>query len=84
MDVSRSGRPWFVLAGLFAALYCVNVALRILFIKFHVSIWRLGDVGEMLLVLVAMALFVSGALSIEETAEPPAAPTNDNPLGGNP
>jgi hypothetical protein len=84
MDVSRSGRPWFMLAGLFAGLFCVNVALRILFIKFHVSIWRLGDVGEMLLVLVAMALFVSGVLSIEENTESSAAPINDNLLGGNP
>jgi hypothetical protein len=85
MTDSHSRGQWpFMLAGLFAALFCVNVALRILFIKYHVAIWRLGDVGEMLLVLVAMALFVSGVLSIEETTESSAAPINDNPLGGNP
>jgi hypothetical protein len=82
MDKSKSGRPWFVLAGLFAGLFAVNVALRILFIKFHISIWRLGDIGEFLLVLVAMAFFVSGVLSIEEVTESSATPIHDNPQGG--
>lgn len=82
MDNGKRGRPWFVLAGLFAGLFAVNVALRILFIKFQVSIWRLGDVGEFLLVVVAMAFFVFGVLSIEETTESSAAPVHDNPQGG--
>lgn len=82
MDNCKSGRRWFVLAGLFAGLFAVNVALRILFIKFHISIWRLGDVGEFLLVVVAMAFFVFGVLSIEETSESSATPIHDNPQGG--
>ena len=73
-----------MLAALFAGLFSVNVALRILFIKYHISIWRLGDVGEMLLVLVAMAFFVSGVLCIEEVTESSAAPTNEKPQGGHP
>jgi len=79
---SKSGRGWFVLAALFAVLFAVNVALRILFIKYHISIWRLGDVGEFLLVVVAMAFFVSGLLSIEEVTESSATSTHANPQGG--
>ena len=72
------GRKWFLLAGLFAGLYAVNVALRILFIKHEVSIWRLGDVGEFLLVLVAMALFVSGLFAIDGEPESSVVPTRSN------
>lgn len=82
MDNGKSGRGWFLLAGLFVALFALNVALRLLFIKYHISIWRLGDVGEFLLVVVAMAFFVSGVLSIEEVTESSATPTHDNPQGG--
>lgn len=82
MDNSKKGRPWFVLAGLFTGLFALNVALRILFIKFHISIWRLGDVGEFLLVVVAMAFFVSGVLCIEEVTESSATSTHDNLQGG--
>ncbi len=76
------GRRWFVLASLFSALFAVNVALRMLFIKLGVAIWRVGDVGEFLLVLAAMAFFVSGLLVIEEVPESSASPTYDDPKGG--
>ncbi|TSA15204.1 MAG: hypothetical protein D4R74_06800 [Betaproteobacteria bacterium] len=67
MTDNRNGaRKWFMLAGLFTGLFFVNVALRMLFIKLGIAIWRLGDVGEFLLVLAAMVFFVSGLLSIEE------------------
>lgn len=78
MDNGKSGRGWFVLAGLFTGLFVINVALRMLFIKQDVALWRLGDVGEFLVVLAAMVFFVSGVLSIEETPESSASPTHDN------
>lgn len=79
----RSGRWWFVLASLFIGLFVINVALRMLFIKQGVALWRLGDVGEFLLVLAAMMFFVSGLLAIEDAPESSASPTHDNPKGGN-
>jgi hypothetical protein len=82
MERSRVAGRWYAIAALFAGLFALNVALRILFIKFHIAIWRLGDVGEMLLVLAAMLCFVSGVLSIQEESQPPAASPNDNPQGG--
>lgn len=74
----RRGHGWFSLAALFAALFVANVALRMLFIKHDISIWRFGDVGEFLLVLVAMALFVAGLLAIEESPASSASPTHNN------
>jgi hypothetical protein len=79
-----SGRPWFVLAALFTSLFAVNVALRMLFIKQGVAIWRLGDVGEFLLVLVAMAFFVAGLLCIEEPPESPLSTPHKDTQGGAP
>lgn len=60
------GRLALVLAGVFTCLFALNVALRMLFIKQGIAVWRLGDVGEFLLVLVAMAFFVAGILAAEE------------------
>jgi hypothetical protein len=60
------GRLWLVLAGIFTGLFMLNVALRMLFIKQGITIWRLDDVGEFLLVLAAMAFFVVGILAAEE------------------
>jgi hypothetical protein len=81
MEIRRGGGWQFMCAGLFAAAFALNVALRMLFIKHDVTIWRLGDVGEFLLVLVAMAFFVSGLLAIEETPECSAAPAQNNQGG---
>ena len=78
MDNGKSGRVWFLLAGLFAGLFAINVALRMLFIKQDLALWRLGDVGEFLVVLAAMVFFVSGVLAIEEAPEPSASPTHDD------
>ncbi len=78
MNNGKSGRVWFVLAGLSTGLFAANVALRMLFIKQAVALWRLGDVGEFLLVLAAMVFFVSGVLAIEETPESSASPTHDD------
>jgi hypothetical protein len=47
-------------------LFVVNVAVRMLFIKQGIAVWRLNDVGEFVLVLVAMAFFVLGLLAAEE------------------
>jgi len=64
----RSGRLWLALAAIFTGLFALNVALRMLFIKLGIVIWRLDDVGEFLLVLVAMAFFVLGVLAVEKHA----------------
>jgi len=82
MDKAKSARLWFLLAGLFAGLFALNVALRMLFIKLEITIWRLGDVGEFLLVLVAMVFFVAGVLTIEESPESSVSPTNEVQKGG--
>ncbi len=63
-----AGRLWLALAAVFTLLFFANVALRMLFIKQGVAIWRLNDVGEFLLVLVAMAFFVAGILADEKKA----------------
>ncbi len=62
----RGGRLWLTLAAIFTGLFTLNVVLRMLFIKLGIVVWRLDDVGEFLLVLVAMAFFVLGALAVEE------------------
>ena len=64
----RRGRIWLVLAAVFTGLFVLNVAMRMLFIKQGIALWRLNDVGEFLLVLVAMAFFVLGLLMAEEAA----------------
>lgn len=84
VDIRHRGRWQFVIAGSLLGLYAINVALRILFIKFHVAIFRVSDVGEFLLVLVAMAFFVSGVLSIEEVTESSAVPVNKDPVNKDP
>jgi len=58
---------WLTLAAICAGLFALNVALRMLFIKQGIAIWRFNDVGEFLLVLVAMAFFVAGILAAEKT-----------------
>ena len=37
------GRIWLMLAAVFTGLLMVNVALRMLFIKQGIAIWRLDD-----------------------------------------
>ncbi len=60
------GRIWFVLAACCTGLFALNVVSRLLFIKQGIAVWRVNDVGEFLLVLVAMAFFVAGLLIAEE------------------
>lgn len=60
------GRLWLVLAAVFTGLFMLNVVSRMLFIKQGIALWRLNDVGEFLLVLVAMAFFVIGILAAEK------------------
>ena len=81
MGNQRTGIWQFALAGLFVAAFAINVTLRILFIKHNITIWRFGDVGEFLLVLVAMAFFVSGLLVSEETPESSVSPAQNNYQG---
>jgi hypothetical protein len=60
------GRIWLALAGIFTGLFVLNGALRLLQVKQAVAVWHLNDVGEFLLVLVAMAFFVLGLLTAEK------------------
>ena len=60
------GRGWLALAALCMGLFVLNVALRMLFTKHGIAVWRLNDVGEFVLVLVAMAFFVRGLLAAEK------------------
>lgn len=82
VDAHRNGRWWFVLAAAFAGLFAVNVVSRLLFIKKGMVIWYVGDVGEFLLVLVAMAFFVAGLLVAEESPESLVSPVAKNHKGG--
>lgn len=76
------GRWLFQIAALICVLFVINVALRMLFIKQDIAIWRLGDIGEFLLVLVAMAFFVAGLLVAEEAPESLVSPASNNHKGG--
>jgi hypothetical protein len=66
-DAGRSMGRWLfgVAAGLLF-LYALNVALGMLAVKAGLPTWRLGDVGEFLLVLSCMAFFVAGLVVDEE------------------
>ncbi len=71
-----------VAAGLIV-LYALNVGLRIAAVKFGAAPWRLGDVGEFLLVLFAMAIFVAGLIADEERhAAPMQADGDSHPTEG--
>lgn len=76
------GRPWFLLASLFTAAFALNVAVRMLEVKRGLSIWNVGDVGEFLLVLVAMVFFVFGLLCVEERPESSVSPAHKDVKGG--
>lgn len=75
-----ASRWLFGMAAALIACYVVNVALRIAAIKFGASPWRLGDVGEFILVLSGMVFFVA-ALIVDEERQ--AAP-DDQAVVGNP
>ena len=47
-------------------LYAFNIALGMLAVKAGLTTWRLGDVGEFLLVLSCMAFFVAGLVADEK------------------
>jgi hypothetical protein len=65
----RVHRRLFAVASVILGCYVVNIALRIAHIKFNVSVWRLDDVGEFLLVLLCMVAFVAGLLALERRSE---------------
>lgn len=81
-DERRSGRPWLVLAAICIAAFAVNVALRMLHVKQGVTLWRVGDVGEFLLVLIGMVFFVAGLLCVEEPPESSTSLERIDPKGG--
>jgi hypothetical protein len=60
------GRTCLAMAAALVCLFVLNVTTRMLFVKQGITIWRLNDVGEFLLVLVAMAFFVAGILASEK------------------
>ena len=61
----RATRGLFAIAATLALLYAANVALGMLAVKLGLATWRLGDVGEFLLVLSCMAFFVAGLVADE-------------------
>lgn len=74
----------FAIAASLGVLYALNIALGMLAVKSGWATWRLGDVGEFLLVLSCMAFFVAGLIANEtELATAPRDVSNSNEkLGG--
>ncbi len=80
---SSLSRWLFGLAGGLIVLYALNVGLRIAAIKFGATPWRVGDVGEFLLVLAGMVFFVAGLITDEERrAAPTVVEVESNPKPG--
>jgi len=63
---SRATRGLFAVAAVLLVGYLANVALGMAAVKLGAAVWRLGDVGEFLLVLSCMAFFVAGLIADEE------------------
>jgi hypothetical protein len=63
---SRLARWMFGVALVLFALYALNIALGMLAVKAGIAVWRLRDVGEFLLVLSCMAIFVAGLVVDEK------------------
>jgi heme A synthase len=79
-------RALLAIAALLLAAYAVNIGLGVADVKLHARAWRLGDVGEFLLVLFAMAFFVAG-LMLDEQAPAASGDETAGPLsseGGEP
>jgi hypothetical protein len=82
---TRSGTRWlFGTAAFLMLLYALNIALGMLAVKLGHVVWRLGDVGEFLLVLSCMAVFVAGLIADEEeqAAEPGEGGDSNTTEGG--
>jgi hypothetical protein len=80
---TRATRWLYGLAAALLVFYALNVALRIAAVKFGAAPWRLGDVGEFLLVLAGMACFVAGLMVDEERQTAPVRPeVGSNPKQG--
>ena len=62
-------RWMFAIALALFALYAINIALGMLAVKAGATMWRVGDVGEFLLVLSCMAFFVAGLVADEKLEE---------------
>jgi len=74
-------RTLLAIAVVLLAAYALNVGLGVADVKLHASAWRLGDVGEFVLVLFAMAFFVAG-LMIDEQAPAASGDETAGPLSG--
>ena len=70
-EVGGAARTLFAIAGLLLVGYIVNIGLGMLVVKRGMSLWRLPDVGEFVLVVSAMAFFVAGLLTDEERTQDP-------------
>lgn len=66
MHRSRKARAFMLVAAGVLALFFLNVGVRLAGVESGAPSWSLGDVGEFLLVLVAMIAFVSGCLLLEQ------------------
>ncbi len=72
----------FGISGLLIALYVLNVGLRLAAVKFGANMWRVGDVGEMLLVLFGMVFFVAALVVDEERSAATGIEGESNPTQG--
>jgi hypothetical protein len=78
-DPTTPATRWlFGVAGALLVCYALNVGLRIAAVKFGAAAWRLGDVGEFLLVLAGMACFVAGLMVDEERQAAPVSPEGES------
>ena len=79
--VGAAARRLFIAAGILLVLYGLNVAAGLAAVKLGAPVWRMGDVGEFVVVLCAMAFFVAGLLLDEDGSEGRAVNPTD---GGEP
>ena len=81
--VDRSGTRWaFAISAVLFALYALNVALGMVAVKLGLGVWRLGDVGEFLLVLACMTFFVTGLVNDEDRGAQRREEAGNSPITG--
>lgn len=66
----KAGLPAMVGAGILFALFCINLVIgKIAVLGGATQLPGLGDVGEFLVLFVAVVLFMAGCLSRERAAQ---------------
>ena len=76
------GRISMIGAGLVFAVFCVNIAIgKIAVLQGSTQVPGLGDVGEFLVLFVAVILFIIGCLSREQASTSDTQPTSQHSTG---